>query len=65
MEKFRNLENCISTYLDNQRFWRKSGMKFEKDDTLFSLLSSLPLLNEDQLYQISLLREPRESKSPR
>jgi len=66
MEKFRYLESCISTYLDNQRFWRKSGkFKFVKDDNLFALLSSLPLLDEKQLFQISLLREPRESKSPK
>jgi len=66
MEKFRYLESCISTYLDNQRFWRKSEkFKFVKDDNLFTLLSSLPLLDEKQLFEISLLREPRESKSPR
>ena len=39
--------------------FKQTNFNFTKVEPLYTYLCSLPTLDEDQLFEISLLREPR------
>jgi len=42
-----------------QTYQTEANWNLETDDLVYSYLYELPVLNEHELYQLSLLREPR------
>lgn len=58
---FRKRE-LISDIIDEIQLYQQLPFKFEPNQKISSLLYQLPHLETDRLYQLSLLREPRNAE---
>ena len=52
----------VSAVIETIAKFQQSSYDFESEEPLFSYLNELPGLDDDTLFQLSLIREPRDSE---